>query len=245
MANRFIGRQRRYPRTVTRAATVTRRAAKAIVRRAGPLDRRFFIDSTLVDVNSPAPTTYGAASTFVGITGHNIINPADYQDELSGQERVQVSRLKMRLLLRATVGSSGAVYGYHRECCAMLVAGREDDLDQEFLTLFTNPIGTVGQTVAYGELTRACRVIAAKRIHLFHPPPLSNATVNDQLLSTEMHRKYIRIVNMRVRKPFWLKEPEMVKMYFFFYVSSMPAGTAANVNALAGNHQVMATFRRY
>lgn len=80
MARRFFGRQRRYPRTAASAAAVTRSKARRIVRKAGPMDRRFWMYSSMTDTSNPAPTLYAANSTLQSIVPFHVFAATDYMD---------------------------------------------------------------------------------------------------------------------------------------------------------------------
>lgn len=245
MARRFFGRQRRYPRAATRATAVTKRRARALVRKAGPMDRRFWVFSSLTDTGTPGPTTYATASLTQSINPFHIFSAADYQDEGSNMERIKVTKFKMDFTWRVNQAGTGATYGFHRRAVIMLAAGRQIDILEWLDTNQANPIGSLSQLIEYQELTRSVRILAAKRVSLFHHPNASNTSATERALFGDHYRRAVKNFTLTVRKPFWLREPEQVTMVVFSYVTGLLAGTSTDVTTVNGSHRAMVTHYRY
>lgn len=244
MANRYY--RKRTGNRGSSAARVSRKTARKIVRRAGPMDRRFFMDSTMSDPSLPAPTIYANNTGTQLVSEHLIIQTTDYQDELVAQERIQMGKIRIELLLRGNPCAAAATWGAHRSLCFMLVAGRPDDIQGEFVTQLTNPSATQSQAFAYQELNRrSMRILVRKTILIWHPPALTSVSNTETQLSAANYRASIKRVVLQTKRRFTMEEPEEVRLYVNTHVPSRPAGNDANTGIVNGHHIVQATWRRY
>jgi len=253
---------RRYPRT--RTVRNGRRgpwkppssaAARRIVRRAGPMEKAFFINSTLLNYGNTPPTVYAGDTNIHSQRYHELYGPNDYdQNGGESRERLKVNRALVTMNYFAPRNlTDGSYPEMTSHVFALLVASNEGDMATWFDEGVNdaNPYGAQTSTAFYESLERGIRVLTRAYWRIPHrlvatvggpanggeDPIGINLSRGQQMPHTGIRRL--------TAKNFWLREPEALYLVTGRIVLKSQAQTANEIDTWFGYHTVQVSSSRY
>lgn len=234
-----------------RPALPTRRTARAIVRKAGPLETAFFTDSTLSGYGDNAPTTYSPQGSIFTQTIWQIFGPNDYDQDGSGKSKVFVRKAQVNLFtFRPQNLDSTLVYEYQGNFFGlMLVAADQPNIDHNFDPAINaaNPWGSQASLQAYQELPKGVRVVH-RSWHKADSRPLASIDVSagaNTYMNTVMAHNPTSLIYTLRAKNFWLREPESLWMICTRICMKSAAQSEAGIGPWAGWHSSQVSSARY
>lgn len=226
--------------------TPSRSFARKVVRRAGPMERFFFTNSTLV-TNGTIPGTYANGLVRQSTNTFTIFSPSDYSQGVSGREPVFIKRLDVVLSLQAVQGTTSVPFTVFGLGCLLL--GTQDDIVNDVTGPDVFPFGNQGNVTGFQDLNPKVVRFASRRRWTWETPPANtfSGTDTDANLSAIVFRQApkARVMKFTLRNK-WLKEPEQVTL-LMAHIKYAYDGVA-NVNtsgSIVGHHETYCSYRRY
>lgn len=226
--------------------TPSRNFSRKVVKRAGPMEKFFFTNSTLV-TQATIPNTYMSAAVRNSFNTFNVFGQSDYSQGASGRERIYIDRLDVNVNLQVVAGTSTVPF-----LCfgaAMLVRATSDDFINDVSSVDVAPFGTQGSVIGFQDLNPKVASFFARRRFTQTIPPADTfaGTDTDANLSAILQRSLPkhRMMKFTIRRK-WLREPENLYLVFthikYAYNGTEPVTSAGNC---VGWHETYCRYRRY
>lgn len=214
---------------------ITKRSATAIVKKAGPQDKRAFADTDRsVAVYAPRTWISSGAANATGIARVTLFGSADWEDNAgAGKERVKVTSLEHRCIFMAN-GVSPNDWA-RRHIMWWLVKGDNDKLT-DMINTVTTPWDTAN-TLDYMTEYGAVHTLRRGRFML-------DQVTNASTTSHAMWNSHKDMVILRRKKPFWLRENESVT-FFYMWWTTLVTGLAAGLGSVIGSNDTLIRHSRY
>lgn len=252
MAKRWFGRQRRFGSGGSGSAVarrISRPAARRIVRKAGPQDKSWFYDSSLILIGGDDlerhPSVYSGA-TVESHQHHNLLTASSdiFNGSVSHRERALISSFRVLLRMRAIPSNTLFTTFSHMHFC--LWVGTPDDLTDDVAGQDLTNWGSQANLVAYQDKGRGVRMLCSKTVSICHPPVPVGTTGSDPDVRgvNNIGMQSHRWLTLRVRKPFWMNETEIVRMSIRSHKHAT-LGSETSWAGVSGWHNVRALIKRF
>lgn len=215
--------------TVPQTPKPSRSFARRVVRAAGPQERAFFTNSTLVSAGT-LPNTFMNAAVIRSTNTFVLFGPTDYGTEIGSRERIRIRRLDAVLHMYVSAGSSNMPF--HAAGLAFLALGTEDDIDQNTTGPDQWPFGTQGEVVGFSDVNPKVVRYKARRIlnryipgSDFQDPGTDANTSSLAYMRMPMYQR----IKLTVRNA-WLREPEQVELVLTHIKRPMQLGEDPNTS---------------
>lgn len=251
MARRFTRKPGRRTGWSRRPATPSRSTARAIVRKAGPLETSFFLDSTLTTYGSTPASVYATAANIHSQQIHQLFGPNDYDFGGAARDKVRINRA---LCIINSFTPYNYTDGNHpfqsSHQFALLVAAEQALIDTWFDAGVNdaNPFGAQTSVSQYEQLARGTRVLARKywmRQHRLDPEtviPGEDVSAIELALASGRPSSYIKSIGA---KGFWLREPESLWLVTGSIVLKSISQPENEIGGWSGYHTTQISFARY
>lgn len=238
------------------AVTPNRRMARTIVKKAGPMERSFWLDSSQANYGDSPSTTYANGEQFYDQKVYQLFGPNDYQQDAGSRERVLVRRLEFRSVFLPPRNFTDGTHPLQgNELGFMLVRGPASVLSNYFDAGFgdANPWGSQGSVTAYEQLPREVKVLARK-VRTYRAGIQTVSSISGGVLPGEdpiaiylanlQGQPFISSMTLRA-KNFWLQEPESVWVVSYRRATKSSTQDADEIGPWVGEHTVQCSFARY
>jgi len=237
-------------------ALPTRRTARKIVKRAGPLESAFWLDSTQANYGDSPGQLYAAGEQFYDQRVFQLFGPNDYTQDTGNRERVLIRRFEFRSTF---VPPKNFTEGAHplqsNELGFMLVRGPATVLSNYFEAGFgdANPWGSAGSVTAYEQLPREVKVLARKiRIFPAGINMISSAQGGvlpgedpaDIYMGALQGRPWLAAMTLRFKMK-WIQEPESIWAVSYRLCTKQSAQPAEEIGRWEGEHRCQVSYARY
>jgi len=226
--------------------TPSRSFARKVVKRAGPMEKFFFTNSTLVS-NGTIPGTYVSGANRQSTNTFTVFGPSDYSQGVSGRERIFIRQLDVVCCLQ-TVGSATTVpYSVFGLGCLLL--GTSDDIINDVTGPDVFPFGNQGNVTGFQDLNPKVVRYKARRRFVWEILPASvfGGNDTDATLGAIAYRQApkARMFKFTLRNT-WLREPEQVTL-LFAHIKYSYDGVASVTDAgnIVGWHETYCRYSRY
>lgn len=231
-------------------AVPSRSTARRIVRRAGPMETSFFMDSTLAVYGNTPSNVYAAAANFHDQNIFSIFGPNDYDFGGGAKDKVKVSRALV--IINSFVPrnfTDGEFPNMASHQFAMLVASEQSLIDTWFDPGVNdaNPFGAQTSVSQYEQLARGTRVLARKYWQVPHRIDVEGTVVPGEDPAAVYLARQVPYTNIKMirAKNFWLKEPESLWLVTGSIVLKNQAQPENEIGGWAGYHTTQISFARY
>jgi len=250
----MAGRSMRWPLRSTRGFSATPRSnwkrkppaptkqfARQVVRKAGPLQTEWFVDSSLIvdsDVSTLVLATGGNFSP--STTGNVIMASSVWNTNLAtSREKVYIESIDVRFRLTAATGTDNAPY--HRELQLGLFVGTPE-MATDFIGDNSWPDLKQSYMILYEERSKGSNIFALKRVNLEHAADPGAATMWELGMAAA---KNFRTVRMTSRKRRLLTDEDQLYWMSNSQCWSNAGGAEAGVGGVTGWWSARIKLARY
>lgn len=213
--------------------------AKRIVRKAGPMDRRLFVDTDRTDaISLPRTWISSGAGAATGQESISLFTPADYDEQaLSHREKVRISTLQMQSLWFNQPATETDHASHTTVMWWVYIATAAD-----FQAISAGDIGPWSSTTQadYAQFSKI-RTLKRGRFRLArqqHTTMLNNGSwVNSR-------NNMSKDLNIRFKKRLWLVESEQL-CFSYRWWTVLHTGTAAGIPSVLGSLDTLIRWQRF
>jgi len=250
----MAGRSFRWPLRGTRGFSATPRSnwkrkppaptkqfARQVVRKAGPLQTEWFVDSSLVVDSDYSTLVLAPGGNFSGATSGNVIMASSAYDTnlATSREKVYIESIDVRFRLNAATGTDNAPY--HRELQIGLFLGTTE-MATDYIGDNSWPDLKQSYMILNEERAKGSNVFALKRVNLEHPADPGSATMWELGMAAAKNFRTVRMTSHRRRL--------LGEGYQLYWMSnsqcwSLAGGAEASVGGVTGWWSARIKLARY
>lgn len=245
----FSATPRRGSKSITVAQTPkpSRSFARRVVKAAGPQEKAFFTNSTLVEAGT-RPNTFVNAAVRESQNRFRIFTPSDWAGQIGSRERLLIRRMDVVVHMYALAGSSELPMDANIFGC--LLRGTNDDINENVLSTVQWPFGYQSAVLGFQDINpKVVSFMARKNFHMWLPgirytDPGSDINTT-ALVSMQSPGPTIRRVKFTIRNK-WLREPEEINLLFTHLKYGMDQTENVNTSgAVIGWIETYCRYARY
>jgi len=231
--------------TVRQTPQPSRSFARKVVRKAGPQEKAFFTNSTLVEIGL-FPSTYSSAAIRTSENNFPVFTPSDYGTQIGSRERILIRKLDVVVHTWTLEGSSELPV--HVSGLGCLLVGTDDDISQNVTGPNQFPFATQGSVIGFADVNPKVVKYKARKVinrlipgtQYTDPGTDANTTALVQARCPYYQRWKFTIRNL------WMKEPEQVNLFLFTIKTPMAVGDTADLfGGIVGWHETYCAYSKY